>query len=164
MRAMPAFLKRRLAATIGTLLAPLGLAACGAMCPAPDELENATRFPAYSDGQRGSSLHVRLPFATWVNNERLDAFLRKAVEVGGAESLVAKYGFQCSAQPAATPCADCYTCQRTVPQVATELRGMTTVCVGEGDMLLHVDIGPGSTVRAMSYWQASPEVRRKWAR
>ena len=160
---MAAFLKNRLAATIGMLLAPLGLAACGAMCPAPDELENAARFPAYSEGRFGSSLRVRLPFATWVNNEKLDTFLRKAVDEGGAESLVAKYGFQCSARPAAAPCADCYTCRRTVPQVATELFGLTTVCVGEGDMFLHVDIGPGSTVRAMSYLQAGPEVRRKWA-
>lgn len=160
MQTMPTHFKTRLVTIIGALFVLFGLAACGgAMCPVRDDFENSVRFPIYSDSATGKASY-RLPFDTWVNNPDLEGFLRKAVVLGGTESLVSKYGFQCSPRQAAIPCADCYFCKRTVPQSANDLWVLRAVCVGQGDMLLHVDVGPGVDVKAMTYWQVDAATRR----
>ncbi|TAJ35843.1 MAG: hypothetical protein EPO55_24010 [Reyranella sp.] len=160
MQTMPAHFNRRLATTIGALFILFELAACGgALCPQGDAFENSVRSPIYSDDATGKALY-RMPFDTWVNNPNLEDFLHKAVAVGGAESLVSKYGFQCSPRQVAAPCADCYFCKRTVPQFANDLWVLRSVCVSQGDMLLHVNVGPGAAVNAMTYWQVDAVTRK----
>lgn len=139
---------------IGTLLIVTGLSGCG-LCPEPDGLTttSASQYHARSFvGPDGNlTLKHMVPFDAWVDNPKVAAFLHKVVEQEGKATLVSSYGFQCKAAP--TPdCPDCSSCTRTMPRVRDNLYGLVG-CLNDGVMRFQVNVGPGSSVRAMTYWR-----------
>jgi len=63
-----------------------------------------------------------------------------------ASALVSERGFQCSPRPVAD-CPDCLACSLTVRGVRNHH------CEGEGDTFIEAYVGPGTNVRAMTYWR-----------
>jgi hypothetical protein len=138
---------------VGTLLIVTGLAGCG-LCPEPDGLTIASASQYHERSFVGPDGKLALkhvvPFDAWIDNPEVAAFLRKVVEQEGGVALVSGYGFQCKAAP--TPdCLDCSSCTRTMPRVRDNLYGLVG-CVNDGVMRFQVNAGPGSNVRAMTYW------------
>jgi hypothetical protein len=139
---------------VGTLLIVAGLSGCG-LCPEPDGLTRASALQYYERSVVGpdgnSTLKQVVPFDAWADNPAVAAFLRKVVEQEGRAALVSSYGFQCKAAP--TPdCLDCSSCTRTMPRVRDNLYGLVG-CLNDGVMRFQANVGPGSSVRAMTYWQ-----------
>lgn len=92
-----------------------------------------------------------VPFDAGVDNPTVAAFLRKVVEQEGKSALVSSYGFQCQAGP--TPdCLDCSSCTRTMHRIRDNHCSFVG-CVNDGVMRFQADVGPGSSVRAMTYWR-----------
>jgi hypothetical protein len=105
----------------------------------------------------------RLPLDAWTTNPEVEWFLQREVKRNGIATLTAKYGMQCVPRSSVAGCTDCYTCTRTFREW---LLGASTVipgfkCLDYGEVSVHAEIGPGSTVAAMTYWKTSPEVHKK---
>jgi hypothetical protein len=138
----------------GTLLIVAGLSGCG-LCPERDGLTTASALQYHErsvvepDGK--TTVKHMVPFDAWVDNPTVAAFLRKVVELEGRPALVSSYGFQCKAAP--TPdCLDCSSCTRTMNRTRNNLYSFAG-CVNDGVMRFQAYVGPGSNVRAMTYWQ-----------
>ena len=135
---------------VGILLIVAGLSGCG-LCPEPDGLAKASTYGWRSTADSNWESSYTKPLNTWVDNPELTAFLRKVVEQEGRPALVSSYGFQCQAAP--TPdCHDCSSCTRTMNRTRNNLYSFVG-CVNDGVMRFQVNVGPGSRVRAMTYWQ-----------
>lgn len=122
----------------------LVLAGCsGGLCPEASDLEEAARYYVRSEGGYSK------PLNTWVDNPKLEAFLRDALRRGGIQGLRVDHGLECTQH---LSCADCWTCARTLPISEHEWVLSGPVCRRAGELLIHADIGPGPSVRAMTYW------------
>jgi len=137
---MPRDLVRYIVAAFGALFLVGGQVACS-LCPPGDELSLAAQY-------RHDSLLVppgyREPMNSWIPSPGLSSFLQRAVAAGGSQALVASYRFKCSPTG---ECPECLSCSHTV-------HGFRNYdCRPEGDMLLQAYVGPGNTVRAMTYWK-----------
>lgn len=155
---MPIDRKRSKGIVLGGLLAALALPGCEAhFCPDPSPLERATGYPTKphpAGAPPGPSVYS-LSLNAWVDHRRMTEFLREAVTADGVDGLVSKYQFHCAPGAAEVGCTDCYICTRTIAKRATDYLGFRTVCVGDGEVLVQASIGPGPTVRAMTYWRIS---------
>lgn len=144
----------RFGSIVGALSIAAGLSGCG-VCPEPDRLTvvSALQYhPRSIVGPDGKLTQVQMvPFDAWADNPRVAAFLHKVLEQEGKSALVSSYGFQCQALP--TPdCPDCSSCRRTMPRVRDNLYSIVG-CINDGVMQFQVNVGPGSDVRAMTYWR-----------
>ena len=129
----------------------IGLSACGSTCDnyEREPLEIASTYPfSYETG-------YMLPLNTWVRNEKLEAELHKAVKADGIGRLTSYYQLQCLPHSTPTGCADCYACSRTVAKRhhVGSFSNIIMHCRSDGEMLIRADVGPGSTVSAMTYWK-----------
>lgn len=132
-------------------LSILAVSACeGSICPPMTKFERAARYYLKSEG--GFSK----PLNTWVENSDLAVFVRDVLGRGSIAALETEYQFQCSRSTRAT-CPDCYSCTRTLPIRSTMWVMLGTKCLPAGEMLMQVDVGPGSAARAMTYWKRDDE-------
>lgn len=131
------------ASMLALLLVSAGVAACMAIpvCPETDEITTGYAYH-YNEGARDYAE----PANTWIDSVAMADFLRDLIEKKGRQALVSERGFQCSPRPAAE-CPDCLVCSRTVHNVRNHH------CRGEGDMFIEAYVGPGTSVRAMTYWR-----------
>jgi hypothetical protein len=150
--------KRRIGVVWGSLLAAVALSGCGgALCPGLTPLESAARYPEPPVPGRAN---YGLARNAWIDNQRMTAFLQKAVASEGVDGLVSKLQFQCTLRPADENCVDCYICKRTVAVRFNDLWVLRSICVDADDVLVQAYVGPGHVVRAMTYWTGS-EVRTR---
>lgn len=146
------FVKRTgFVATVAASLAPLSACIGPPVCDPPSAFQKAASYDWMINGQRYAE-----PLNTWVRNEGLEAFLAKAVRSGGIDVLRSQYGFRCSLRLVAPPCGDCYTCSLSLPKLPNLREPMPIICSPVGEMLMQVDVGPGSTLTAMTYWKRDP--------
>jgi hypothetical protein len=134
------------------LVATCGLSAC--TCTQPNELESNALYRI----RAGEEPNYALPIDTWTRNPRLEAFIQKTIEENGAQAVIAKYRLQCSPRPTAVSCTDCFICSDSF----RDYRLGFPTCVDYGTMLMHLEIGPGSKVAAMTYWTTTREARTPW--
>jgi hypothetical protein len=134
------------------VLTVLSLSGCG-LCPEPDGLTAATAYGWKSEHPAKNPRYDGpwpLP-NEWAERPKLAIFIQGIVEQEGRQALVSKYGFQCKAEP--TPdCADCLSCSRTMNWVQNNYFSFVG-CIDAGTMSSQIYVGPGSTVRAMTYWR-----------
>lgn len=117
----------------------------GGYCPRSSDLEEAARYGVMSEGGYSK------PLNTWVDNTELETFLRDALRRSGIEGLRSGYGFDCS-QRSRAGCLDCWHCAKTLPLSEAEWVVSGPVCRRAGELLIRADVGPGASVRAMTYW------------
>ncbi len=136
---------------VGAILIAAGLCGCE-VCPEPDRLNvvSASQYhPRSFVGPDGKVTEKQVgPFNAWADNPKVAAFLHKVLEQEGRSAPVSSYGFQCQTLPA-PDCPDCASCNRTMPGVRDNLYSIVG-CVNDGVMQFHVNVGPGSDVRAMT--------------
>ncbi len=107
---------------------------------------NSKRLP---DG----TLRYEKPFDTWVDNPKLAEAIREEIQETGRERLIDRYEFECKPRPAADSCGDCLSCTAIFWQ--WELSKSSFIKPGfvhRGDARVSVEFGPGTAVRAMTYW------------
>ena len=150
--------KRCKGVALGGVLGALTLTGCGgAFCPSPSPFEVAASYRTANDSEGRS--YYRDPLNTWIDHRRMTEFLRKTVTADGVQGLVSKYQFQCTPLAAETGCADCRTCARTIAVQTNTIWVLRTVCVDDGEVLVQASVGPGRTVRAMTYWRKQEQAR-----
>jgi hypothetical protein len=137
---------------LAVILTALGLAGC-ALCPEREGLaEAATYGMKRAPPEKGTRYDGPWPRANqWADRPNVAAYLRKVVEQEGRQALVSGHGFQCKPDPAAD-CADCLNCSRAIAWVENNFYSIPG-CASAGTMLIEAHIGPGSRVRAMTYWR-----------
>jgi len=143
-----------LSVLLAVTLGPLVAGCYGTLCPSLDdypEIQRAT-FYDYRSPPGGRSGHLQ-PFNTWVERPSLAAFLQRGIDQGGRTRLVSEYGFQCTS-PSEAACRDCLTCTRSVrtEQIYLMWTGAPD-CENTGEILVRAHIGPGSSVKAITYWR-----------
>lgn len=154
--------KRSMGIALGSLLAALALPGCEAhFCTDHSPLERASDYPwkFIPPGAPPGAHGFGLPLNAWVDHRRMTEFLGNIVMADGVDGLVSRYQFQCTPRAAEAGCADCYTCTRTIAKRDTTYVGLRTVCVGDGEVLVQASVGPGRTVRAMTYWRKQEQAR-----
>jgi hypothetical protein len=135
---MPVFLPRLVAVVLVALALPV--AGCGpGLCPKSTELEAASAYTGYEP--------QKMTLGAWVEHKRLAAFIGDVVRAEGIAGLETNHGFRCTPRP------EGHTCTRAIPKRGSYMPNIFyTHCVDEGDMQVRAEIGPGSAVRAMSFW------------
>ena len=141
---MSKFLQRHLASTLAFLFISVGVSGCLMIIPVCEKTGEIETFHAYRFSE--NTRDYDQPANTWIDSARMAKFLRELVEKDGRQALVSQRGFQCSAQPVAD-CLDCLICRLTVRRVRNNN------CEREGDMFIEAYVGPGTNVRAMTYWR-----------
>lgn len=152
-------MKRPISTTMIALLQLLGgaaLSGCALEClkerpPDTEAFENAVGNP-------------HGPPDKWREDRDLEIFLRDALKTQSATAIAARYGLQCLPRDQAIGCSDCFTCRASVRQwqlgaKSIPLPVLAIKCVDYGEVLVQAEIGPQSSVKAMSYWKTSPEAR-----
>ena len=150
---------KRLAATFaGLFLAATLLSACSLDCDtSPNKLEVAAAWPH-------TSARSPLPHDSWAENPGLQEFLREALKTEGIGSVAAKYGMQCIPSARDTGCADCFSCTKTIKYWMIDTVPLMWKCDDWGEVLVRVDAGPDSSIKAMTYWKTTPQARKAIAR
>ena len=132
---MPRFSQYRRASVFALLLAIGGCTFCGNI---------ETAFVGTVSKVTGP-YHYTLPANTWIDNSRMASYLHEIIERNGRQQL-GYSGYDCSPQPVAN-CLDCFLCTE-------QIRGVKNgECKPEGDLFIRAYVGPGSTVRAQTYWK-----------
>jgi hypothetical protein len=150
-------MKGHLAPILGLLLGSCLLSACGSLeCTFnKNDLEFAATINHVGGG------YYPLPHDAWTINPRLEGFLRNALKTEGFDSLTTKYGMQCVASRRDAGCQDCFTCRKSVKEWT--LGSMALLpgfkCVDWGEVLVQADLGPGSSLKAVTYWRTTPDAR-----
>lgn len=144
---MPSFIR----SAIAVVLIVLGLSGCG-LCPAPDALTAATTYGWKSENPAKNPRYDGPwpPLNEWAERPKLATFIQGVVEREGRQALASKYGFRCQPE-SSSDCADCLSCSRKVNWTENNYFSLVG-CIDAGTMSSQVYIGPGSTVRAMTYW------------
>lgn len=147
---MPRFFRRLLVPATTLLIASVSLTGCfynARVC------EDA--YPSYSDltgypvdrrnYDQPVKRHYDQPANVWIESPRATNYLHRLIEKKGRQMLD-RQDYECSTPPV-SDCPDCLVCIRTV-------RGANDInCKPEGDLFIRAYIGPGSNVRAMTYWR-----------
>ena len=131
------------------LVLAVGLSGCGNLCPLPDSLEVAAR---YKDDVNGG---YDLPSDVWTRNRDVEFLLRSVVKTEGVAALWSEFHMQCFPAPT-TGCADCQHCTASRRQEYAVLRFPVSYRDNRGEILIRAEVGPGSTVSAMTYWRKRP--------
>jgi hypothetical protein len=150
---------RSFAARLFALTLPFWIVACYVVpCPPLSPLEAAASYDWLSESRYSE------PFNMWVKNPRLERFLLKAYASGGIEDLKSQYGFDCTLRDIVPPCTTCYVCRMSIRKQTAEAENLSggELCGEVGQMLMQVEIGPGSeSFSAMTYWERPPLKNRK---
>jgi len=141
---MSKFLQRRLLSAFALVCVAVGLSGCLMIIPVCEKTGEIETNHAYRFNENTQDYDQ--PANTWIDNPTMASFLRRLVEKDGRQALVSQRGFECSAQPGAD-CPDCLVCRLTVRHVRNNN------CEREGDMFIEAYVGPGTNVRAMTYWR-----------
>jgi hypothetical protein len=134
------------------------VAACTVTCPST-EIGVAARH-AYSDDAFTAgpkSLHDR-----WIENPRLDEFLRSKLRPDGLASMSRRYGLECTARPASEGCSGCSLCTASFAGEAILMTGIFAPhlsCGDYGQVSVRAEIGPGDTVKSKTYWAVPPRAK-----
>lgn len=132
---------------LGALLA-LGVTACEReYWPLRTLVTGATENPSKKlpDGTR----KYERPFNVWVDNPKLANAIRAEIKKSGLDELVRRYEFQCVPRS----CDGCLNCTATFWQWERSTASFIEPgFVHRGDALVSVQIGPGMSVSAMTYW------------
>lgn len=144
---MPRFSRRLLVPVTILLIASVFVTGCYRNARICDDA-----YPMYSDlpedpidYDRPAKRHYDQPANVWVESPRATNYLHRLIEKKGRQMLD-RQDYECSPQPV-SDCPDCLVCTRTV-------RGAKdSKCEPEGDLFIRAYIGPGSNVRAMTYWR-----------
>jgi len=137
-----------------------GLSGCGELtCVDHTRLESAALYRSTSDNRFLRALD------TWTPNKDLETFIHETVENEGVDALRTKHGMQCVPRYAEPDCRDCLTCTTTLRDRRLGMHTGLPIyiewfkCEDYGEVLVNVDLGPGSSVKAMTYWRTSPVAR-----
>lgn len=140
---------------MGVLAVLVGcLTACGGLCHW-DELGAAAR-----SSRSVSTGEDRPPPGRWVENPDVRHLLEEEIKIEGMAAVVSKYGMQCSPAATRSDCADCRVCTASRRQWADMFSFPVSWCEDSGEVLIRAEIGPASAVKATTYWQRTPPVRR----
>lgn len=127
------------------LLLAIGVSACQLLCPAMDE--NISVHDAYTNNPfRHPAGVYDEPANTWIDNPKMAAFVADFIDRAGVKWLSVRYRFECTPKPGGD-CSDCFICTLNRPGVIGH------DCQPDGDLFVKAEIGPGTTVRAMTYWR-----------
>ena len=132
--------------------AAVGLSSCSGDCREPNPLQSAAR---YWEGLQDKPQY-NLPIDAWTRNPELETFIRNAIEAKGMQRVIADYRLDCSPRPSAPACADCFVCSDKFQDNRFGLP-----CVNYGTISMHIEIGPGTEVAAMTYWKTTRAAREK---
>jgi hypothetical protein len=142
---MPSLLRRHGLPVAAILLLATSVPACTSSCPARDNsiwVGNAYTTDAFGPDPRAYDK----PANAWVDNPRMAAFLADFIARDGVKWLSVRHGFECAPKPGGD-CSDCFVCTLSRGDVIG--RG----CRPDGDLFVKAEIGPGASVRAMTYWR-----------
>lgn len=143
---MPSFRHRLLPVAAIPVLA-ISFSACQPLCPEMNDIWVGT---AYSrDLRRWEDGVYDRPANAWVDNPKMAAFVRNSIERTGVKWLSIQYGFACAPEPGGD-CPDCFVC--TVSRGGV-VNVVDQKCQPDGDLFVRAEIGPGTSVRAMTYWR-----------
>lgn len=134
------------------LAAAFALSSCGGDCREPNPLQSAAR---YWEGLQDKPQY-NFPIDAWTRNPELETFIRNAIEAKGMQRVIADYRLDCSRRPSAPACADCFVCSDKFQDNRFGLP-----CVNYGTISMHIEIGPGTDVAAMTYWKTTRAAREK---
>jgi len=139
---MPGLLRRHLLPIAVILLLALGLSACKQLC-----------LPQYNDVWVGSGYTsdrydgvTHEPANVWIENPKMAASLAEFIKSHGVRSLVYRHDFTCTPKPG-DDCPGCLVCTLNKRNV------ISYDCQPGGDLFVKAEIGPGTNVRAMTYWR-----------
>jgi hypothetical protein len=127
--------RRYLLPTALVLLLAMGASACVPICER--EIGRNVEFEP-SEYREASN--------TWIDNPKMAAVLMGHLERLGRNGLVIRYGFNCSPK-ADKDCPDCQVCTLSLAGV------IAYDCKPDGDLFIKAEVGPGTNVRAMTYWR-----------
>jgi len=139
-------LRRRLQSVAAILLLAVGIPACHPLCP---EMNNIWVGTAYATNISNDDGGYDRPANAWVDNPRMAAFVANSVERTGVKWLGIQYGFECVPKSGGD-CPDCFVCTASRGGVVNAIRNK---CQPDGDLFIKAEIGPGTSVRAMTYWR-----------
>jgi hypothetical protein len=125
------------------------LSSC-ADCSEPNALQSSSR---YRIGWRQEP-NYNHPIDAWTRNPELEAFIRNAIQEKGVRQVIADYRLECSPRPSAPACPDCFICSDKFQD-----NRLALPCVNYGTMSMHIELGPGSQVAAMTYWKTTRAAR-----
>jgi hypothetical protein len=89
--------------------------------------------------------HEDLPANRWIENVRAAEYVHNVLEKKGRVGL-SRAGYDCSPQPL-EDCPECFVCTRAI------VGASNTECKPDGDLFIRAYVGPGTNVRAMTYWK-----------
>jgi hypothetical protein len=143
---MPSF-RHRLLPIAAVLILAIGVSACQPLCREMNDIwiGNAYR----RDISRWEEGVYERPVNAWVDNPQMAAFVRNSVQRTSVKWLSIQYGFSC-APKTGEDCPDCFVCTVSRGGVVNVIDGK---CQPDGDLFIKAEIGPGTTVRAMTYWR-----------
>lgn len=139
---MPSWFRCRLLPIVVTLLLAIGVSACKQLClPQFNDVWVGSGYTSdYHDGITHEPANV------WIDNPKMAASLAEIIEKRGVRWLVYRHDFECVPKPGAD-CPDCLVC-------TLNKRGVISYdCQPGGDLFVKAEIGPGTSVRAQTYWR-----------
>lgn len=146
---MPSF-RRTLLTVAAALIFTIGLSACHPLCKEMNDIWVGTAYAP--DIARWVGWHDPVydkPANAWVDNPRMATFVRNSVERTGVKWLSIQYGFSCALKTG-EDCPDCFVCTGSRGGVVNLI---DEKCQPDGDLFIKAEIGPGTSVRAMTYWR-----------
>ena len=143
---MPSLFRHCLLPVAVILFLAIGTSGCMPLtCPGLDK--KVSVVDAYTrDVFRSGDRVYDKPANTWVDNPKMAAFVANYIERNGVKWLGIRYGFECTPKPGGD-CPDCFVCTLARPGVIND------ECQPDGDLFVKAEIGPGTSVRAMTYWR-----------
>lgn len=139
---MPSFFRRRLPFIVAMLLLASGISACTPLCP--QTLNNVWIGEGYT--RVSSSSDYRQPTNTWIENPQMASFVADTIKGQSMHFLAYRLGFKCLPNLDGD-CPDCLVCTLNKPGVIGH------DCRPDGDLFVKAEIGPGTSVRAQTYWR-----------
>jgi hypothetical protein len=143
---MPSLLRHRLPFIAAILLLASGASGCKSIACLEEKnqvwIENAYTRDIF----RVDARVYDKPANTWIDNPKMAAFIADYVERKGVKWLGIRYGFEC-APKLGGDCPDCFVCTLSRSGV------VDYDCRPDGDLFVKAEIGPGTKVRAMTYWR-----------
>ena len=139
---MPSLFRYRLLPVAAILFLASGISACTPLCQ--KWMNDVWVGSAYTLDY--GSPDYREPVNTWIDNPKMAAFLADSLQRQGKNALVYWHGFKFSPKPDGN-CPDCVVCTLSLAGVIGH------DCQPDGDLFVKAEIGPGTSVRAMTYWR-----------
>ncbi|MBI3197617.1 MAG: hypothetical protein HYZ40_08905 [Rhodospirillales bacterium] len=143
---MPSLFRRCLLPVAAILLLASGASGCKSI-PCLKEKNQVWIENAYTRDIFATGAHVYdKPDNTWVDNPKMAVFIADYVKENGVKWLGIRYGFECAPKPGGD-CPDYFVCTLSRSGVVDYF------CQPDGDLFVKAEIGPGTSVRAQTYWR-----------